>query len=46
MNKGTILRKSVEQIRKMQNDIVHYQQKIRDLELILQQIQITQGGML
>lgn len=44
MNKGTILRKSVEQIRKLQNDVVQYQQRIRDLEMILQQVRHTHGG--
>ncbi|KAI9481513.1 MAG: helix-loop-helix DNA-binding domain-containing protein [Benjaminiella poitrasii] len=38
MNKGTILRKSVEQIRKLQNDIIQYQHRIRELEVVLQQI--------
>ncbi|KAI7899867.1 helix-loop-helix DNA-binding domain-containing protein [Cokeromyces recurvatus] len=38
MNKGTILRKSVEQIRKLQTDIVQYQNRIRELEIVLQQI--------
>lgn len=44
MNKGTILRKSVEQIRKLQNDVVQYQQRIRDLEMILQQVRHSHGG--
>ncbi|KAG0744131.1 hypothetical protein G6F57_004471 [Rhizopus arrhizus] len=38
MNKGTILRKSVEQIRKLQNDIYHHQQRIQELETILQRL--------
>lgn len=38
MNKGTILRKSVEQIRKLQSDVIQHQQRVRDLEIILQQI--------
>lgn len=38
MNKGTILRKSVEQIRKMQHDISQYQQRISELERLLHQI--------
>ncbi|KAL9552690.1 hypothetical protein MBANPS3_003648 [Mucor bainieri] len=44
MNKGTILRKSVEQIRKLQNDVVQYQQRVRDLEMILQQVRHSHGG--
>ncbi|CEP12156.1 hypothetical protein [Parasitella parasitica] len=44
MNKGTILRKSVEQIRKLQNDVVQYQQRVRDLEMILQQVRHTHGN--
>ncbi|KAI8638543.1 helix-loop-helix DNA-binding domain-containing protein [Parasitella parasitica] len=44
MNKGTILRKSVEQIRKLQNDVVQYQQRVRDLEMILQQVRHTHGS--
>ncbi|RCH98199.1 hypothetical protein CU098_010789 [Rhizopus stolonifer] len=43
MNKGTILRKSVEQIRKLQNDVVQHQQRVRDLEHVLQQIQQQQS---
>lgn len=38
LNKGTILRKSVEQIRKLQSDVAQYQQRVRDLEIVLQQI--------
>ncbi|KAG1145713.1 hypothetical protein G6F37_005437 [Rhizopus arrhizus] len=38
MNKGTILRKSVEQIRKLQNDIYHHKQRIQELETILQRL--------
>ncbi|OBZ88813.1 Microphthalmia-associated transcription factor [Choanephora cucurbitarum] len=48
MNKGTILRKSVEQIRKLQNDVVQHRQRIRDLEVILQQVgqqNLGRGGM-
>jgi hypothetical protein len=37
MNKGTILRKSVEQIKKLQQDVMQYKQRIRDLELVLHQ---------
>lgn len=44
MNKGTILRKSVEQIRKLQNDVVQYQQRVRDLEMILQQVRHSHGS--
>ncbi|KAI8967646.1 helix-loop-helix DNA-binding domain-containing protein [Mycotypha africana] len=42
MNKGTILRKSVEQIKKLQSDILQYQQRIRELEMVLQQQQQQQ----
>lgn len=38
MSKGTILRKSVEQIRKLQSDIYQYKQRIQELESTLQQI--------
>lgn len=44
MNKGTILRKSVEQIRKLQSDVIQCQQRVRDLEIILQQIRHGHGG--
>jgi hypothetical protein len=43
MNKGTILRKSVEQIRKLQSDVVQYQQRVRDLEMVLQQVRRGHG---
>ncbi|KAI9281589.1 Myc-type, basic helix-loop-helix domain-containing protein [Sporodiniella umbellata] len=36
LNKGTILRKSVDQIRELQNDVHFYQQKIKELEYVLQ----------
>ncbi|ORE10192.1 HLH-domain-containing protein [Rhizopus microsporus var. microsporus] len=38
MNKGTILRKSVEQIRKLQHDVYQHKQRIHELELLLQQL--------
>jgi uncharacterized coiled-coil DUF342 family protein len=42
LNKGTILRKSVEQIRKLQNDVAQHKQRVRELETILQQIRQQQ----
>ena len=38
LNKGTILRKSVEQIRMMQKDLRDYQQRVRELEETLNQL--------
>ncbi|KAI7860172.1 helix-loop-helix DNA-binding domain-containing protein [Circinella umbellata] len=38
LNKGTILRKSVEQIRMMQKDLHNYQQRVRELEETLNQL--------
>ena len=38
LNKGTILRKSVEQIRMMQKDLREYQQRVRELEDTLNQL--------
>lgn len=37
LNKGTILRKSVDQIKKLQNDVAQHKQRVRELEMILQQ---------
>lgn len=42
ISKGTILRKSIEQIRQLQNDAYIYRQKIQELEAVLQQ-QFYQG---
>ncbi|KAF7726271.1 Transcription factor E3 [Apophysomyces ossiformis] len=38
LNKGTILRKSVEQIKQLQSERNQYQQRIQELEKMLQQI--------
>lgn len=38
LNKGTILRKSVEQIKNLQSDVAQYQQRVRELEIVLQRI--------
>lgn len=37
LNKGTILRKSVDQIKKLQNDVAQHKQRVRELEMVLQQ---------
>lgn len=38
LNKGTILRKSVEQIKNLQSDVAQYQQRVRELEIVLQRL--------
>lgn len=38
LNKGTILRKSVEQIKNLQSDVAQYQQRVRELEIVLQRV--------
>ncbi|KAI9299838.1 helix-loop-helix DNA-binding domain-containing protein [Cunninghamella echinulata] len=42
LNKGTILKKSVEQIKQLQQDLAQYRQRVQELESILQQINVTQ----
>lgn len=37
LNKGTILRKSVDQIKKLQNDVAQHKQRVLELEMVLQQ---------
>ena len=41
-NKGTILRKSVEKIKKLQADLMQHRQRVQELESILQQINVHQ----
>lgn len=38
LNKGTILRKSVEQIRMLQRDLREYQQRVQELEEMLREL--------
>ncbi|KAI8084822.1 helix-loop-helix DNA-binding domain-containing protein [Halteromyces radiatus] len=42
LNKGTILKKSVEQIKQLQQDFTFYRQRVQELESILQQINTNQ----
>lgn len=39
LNKGTILRKSVDHIRMLQQELSNYQQRVRDLEATLEQLE-------
>jgi len=41
-NKGQILRKSVEQIKLLQNEVNMYQSKVQELESLLEKFKITQ----
>jgi hypothetical protein len=41
-NKGQILRKSVEQIKLLQNEVNMYQSKVQELESLLDKFKITQ----
>lgn len=38
LNKGTILRKSVDHIKMLQQELSNYQQRVRDLEATLEQL--------
>lgn len=39
LNKGTILRKSVDHIRMLQQELSNYQQRVHDLEATLEQLE-------
>ncbi|KAI8341265.1 helix-loop-helix DNA-binding domain-containing protein [Chlamydoabsidia padenii] len=41
LNKGTILKKSVEQIKQLQQDLSYYRQRVQELESILKQMKST-----
>jgi Helix-loop-helix DNA-binding domain len=41
-NKGQILRKSVEQIKLLQNEVNMYQSKVQELESLLERYKLTQ----
>ncbi|ORZ16432.1 hypothetical protein BCR42DRAFT_491473 [Absidia repens] len=41
LNKGTILKKSVEQIKLLQQDLTFYRQRVQELESILKQVKVA-----
>lgn len=44
INKGTVLRLSVDHIKELQEQVMHYQQRINDLEQIIHQGKLVNYG--